>query len=214
MKPYQIIDVEQGTDEWFQARLGKITASVFDKVVTKTGKPSSQVDDIVNRAVAEVIVGEPDETFQSDAMLRGKDLEEQALRFFNYTHGYGFKSCGFLSAINPVTGEELGFGCSPDGLDEYGFGLELKCPLAHTHLGYLASGKLPDKYKMQVQGALMITGFKKWIFGSYHPELPSFAIEVERDEKIIEALREHLTEASQLVQKKLLIIREKIGDVA
>jgi putative phage-type endonuclease len=190
----KIIDCKQGTDDWFEARLGIITASTFDKIITKAGKRSSQVDEMVNRAIAELIVGEPDETFQSEAMLRGKELEDQALKFFNFTKGYDFKPVGFVDS-------ELGFGASPDGLDqEIKLGLELKCPSAHTHLAYLAADKLPDKYKQQVQGALLVTGYDKWVFGSYHPSLPCFSVEVERDNEFIEAMRKILVECGEAVR--------------
>lgn len=177
---YQIIDCEQGSDEWFAARLGKPTASVFDKVITKgKGHKSKSVDDLVNRCVAEMIVGEPDETFTSEAMLRGKQLESEALSFINFTYGYDFKTVGFLDS-------GLGYGASPDGLDlTNSIGLELKCPMPHTHLAYLSSGTLPDKYYQQVQGAMLVTGFDKWVFVSYHPALPCLHVVVERDNEFI-----------------------------
>lgn len=202
---FEIIDCEQGSDEWHQARLGKITASVADKIVTKTGKPSSQMDEVINRAVAELVLGEPDETFVSDAMQRGKDLEKQALQFFNFTNGFEFESVGFLDSLK-------GYGCSPDGLNpKQQIGLELKVPLAHTHLGYLVGDALPDKYKMQVQHSLMLTDYDKWIFGSYHPELPCLCVEVGRDEKIIKALRENVEECAAEIQRRLAKIKELMG---
>ena len=38
-----ILDHEQGTEEWFAARLGKPSASNFSKLITATGKPSSSL---------------------------------------------------------------------------------------------------------------------------------------------------------------------------
>lgn len=202
---FTIHDCEQGTEEWFQARLGKITASVFAKVVTTTGKASSQIEEVVNRAVAELVMQEPDETFQGDAMLRGKLLEDQALEFFNFTEGYQFVKCGFLDSGK-------GYGCSPDGIDQkIEVGLELKCPLAHTHLAYLVGETLPKIYTRQVQGALLVSGYKKWVFGSYHPDFPCLAVEVERDEKIIQPLQKILTECGLLVQEKYVKLTEMIG---
>jgi hypothetical protein len=201
---YRIIECEQGSDEWFQARLGKLTASVFDKITTKTGKLSASSEELINRAVAEILLGEPDETFQSDAMLRGKELESEALEFFNFAYDHNFEPCGFLESIKG------GFGCSPDALDlENEIGLELKCPLPHNHLSYLSSGKLPQKYFQQVQGSMLVTGFKKWIFGSYHPEIRGLHVVVERDEKFISQLEENLIFCSDEIKKRL----EKLNSI-
>jgi hypothetical protein len=37
-------DVTQGSPEWLEARLGIPTASEFDKIITPTGKPSTQYE--------------------------------------------------------------------------------------------------------------------------------------------------------------------------
>lgn len=201
---YTISKNPQGTDEWMQDRLGKLTASVFDKVITPTGKPSSQKEELINRLVAELVMQVPDETFQSESMLRGKLLEDEAIEYFNFTYDLNFTKCGFMDSGK-------GYGCSPDGLDEaLRVGLELKCPEAHTHLAYLTSSGLPNKYKMQVQGALLVSGFDKWIFGSYHPDFPCFKVEVERDEEILKPLEKLLLECADEVQKKLIMIKEKV----
>jgi YqaJ-like viral recombinase domain len=207
---YRIIDCKQGTHEWLQARLGKISGSIMDRIITKSGKQSASLDDIINRAVAEIIVGEPDETFVSGDMIRGSALEAQALEFYNFVYGFEFKPCGFLQAVSDK-GEPLGYGVSPDGIMDL-IGLELKCPAAHTHLAYLAKEELPDKYIQQVQAALMVTGFDKWIFGSYHPSFPCVKVEVLRDEKLISLMKPLVLETCEKIQERCIKVREKIGD--
>ena len=207
---FKIIDVQQGTDEWLHSRMGKPTASVFDKIITKTGKLSASSEEIINRAVAELIMGEPDETFQSDAMARGNALESDALDFFNFTYGYEFKAVGFCEALD-ATGNPLEFGCSPDALDEdQRIGLELKCPLAHTHLAYLAAGKLPNKYYQQVQGSMLVTGYDKWIFGSYHPSFKGLHVVVERDEDYIEKMKEHILYCAETIKARQILLADAL----
>ena len=201
---FEVVDCAQGSDDWFQARLGKLTASTFDKIITKTGKLSTSHEELVNKAVAELVMGKPQESYQSDSMMRGNALEIEALEFFNFTCGYKFKACGFVDSGK-------GFGCSPDGI-ELDRGLELKCPEAHTHLAYLSSGKLPDKYKQQVQGAMMVTGFKTWIFGSYHPDFPCLRVVVKRDDEYVKAMREHIITCAKLVKQKHKDIVKIIGE--
>lgn len=207
---YIIHNHEQGTDAWLQARLGKVTGSIMSKVITRTGKPSSSVDDIVNRAVAELVMQVPDETFQSESMLRGKELEDQALDYFNFVYGHEFEKCGFMEAVDK-DGKALGYGVSPDGLClKTMTGLELKCPEAHTHLAYLSSKELPDKYFQQVQAALMVSGFEKWVFGSYHPSFPCFKVDVPRDEKFIALMRPLVEDACAQIKEKLLAITKLV----
>ena len=107
----RIIDCIQGEDEWRQARLGKWTASVFDKCLTKTGKPSSQAEEINLRLVAEQITGESEDYhFSSEAMDRGKNLENEAFKTLQFAYGYKFDKVGFCDSGK-------GYGCSPDGIN-------------------------------------------------------------------------------------------------
>lgn len=205
---YQIIECDQRSEEWFQARLGKWTASFFNKAITTTGKRSASADDVNNRLVAELIVGRPDETFQSDAMIRGADLEDEALNFINFTHGFNFKRVGFMDS-------GLGYGCSADGDDqENDIGLEMKIPSLHTHLEYLAGGVLPKDYKAQVQGAMMVTGRKRWVFMSYHPEIKPFVIIVDRDEAFIDAMRGIIGQCCEEVKRKHKELTEILEDAS
>lgn len=205
---------EQGSPQWHAARLGRITASTFSKIITPTGKRSSSTDEMVNRAVAELITGEPDEQFISDAMIRGQELEDNAFNYFNFAHDLGASKAGFVQAV----GEDeldLYYGFSPDGENfANGFGLEIKCPLAHTHLGYLAGKELPKKYIQQLQGSMAISGAKRWFFGSYHPSFPAFSVWVERDDEYCQKILEILNQCHGEIKGKLRAIKEIMGEVA
>jgi hypothetical protein len=202
---YEISQHEQGSPGWFMDRLGKPTASFFDKILTPTGKRSTQTEELINRLVAERIAGFPDETFQSDAMLRGQELEHEALEFINFTHGYNFKRVGFLQSL------EDEYGASSDALDEdLKIGLEMKCPSLHTHLAYITAGGLPKKYIAQVQGGMMVTGFERWVFMSYHPEIKPLVVVVDRDEEYIKNLRLLILEVCKDIRKKQKEVTEYI----
>ena len=101
--------------------------------------------------------------------------------------------------------EHRNFSCSPDGLVGEDGGLEIKCPLIHTHVEYLLDGKLPTKYVQQVQGSMLISGRKWWDFMSYYPGLKPLVVRVERDEKFIAKLKDELNkfcfELKAIVQK-------------
>ena len=78
--------------------------------------------------------------------------------------------------------------------DHVDTGLEIKCPKDHTHVGYLRSQKIPTKYIPQVQGSMLVTGFKSWYFMSYYPAMPPLIIEVKRDDEYIAKLKDALDE--------------------
>lgn len=203
---YKIIECDQRSPEWFAARCGKHTGSLFSKLITPTGKVSASADDLNNRLVAELITGKQDETFQSEAMLRGAELEDEALEFINFAFDFNFQKVGFLDS-------GLGFGVSVDGIDEKSrISLEMKVPSAHTHIEYISTGGLPAKYKPQVQGAMLVTGFERCAFLSYHPEIKPLVIIVERDEAYIKTLHEILLKNCEEVRRKHKEIMEYLKD--
>lgn len=193
----KIIDCEQGSEEWFKIRLGKITGSDFSKILTSTGKRSKQSEEIINKKVAELITGESVNSYKSDAMQRGNDLEDEALEFINFATGYKFKKVGFIDS-------EDGYGFSPDAIDvDNKIGLELKCPLPHTHIKYLLSNIVPSEYLPQVHGGMLVSGYNKWIFCSYHPLIKSLIKPVEIDTIYTDALKKALLESCKEIMNRL-----------
>jgi len=189
-----ILDCEQGSEEWFKARLGVPSASNFHRVITPTGKLSSQLDSYVNTLASEIITGQPYSTFTSDAMLRGTELEPIARNNFSFLESVKVEEVGFCMR------EDIKVGCSPDGVIDEREGLEIKCPLAHNHLEYLRQGELPAKYIAQVQGSMYVTDFEVWHFYSYHPDFAeNLSVEVYRDEVFITQLKDHLTRVTDLI---------------
>lgn len=182
----RIITAEQRSAEWFAARLGVPSASQFGKVVTPTGKRSTQVDGYLNKLVAEILTGKSDQQEPNEAMTRGTELEPEARAYYELIGGPVVET-GFVI-------HDDGFGCSPDGLVGDTGLLEIKCPLAHTHVEYLRENALPGLYVPQVQGQLLVTGREWCDFLSYHPDMKPLLIRVERDEQFIKVLHEALIE--------------------
>ena len=176
----KIVNVKQGTPEWFTARAGIPTASAFDKIITpKTGKPSSQQFGYICELIADRIMGGPPEgieSWTSRAVQYGIDTEPEARAYYELHTDYKVQQVGF------VTTDDGTAGCSPDGLVGDDGGLELKCPMAKTHVEYLLKGELPDAYKCQVHASLLITGRKWWDFCSYCIGFPPFIIRVKPDD--------------------------------
>jgi len=181
----RILHVEQGSDEWRQARAGLPTASRFDKLVTpKTLKPSAQADALLYDLVAEWLLGRPlDDTGRSAFMERGTNLEDEARAWYAWERDCDPVQVG-LCLLDDGTA-----GCSPDALVGEDGGLEIKVPSAGVHVHYLDDpDALVAEYRLQVQGSLWVTGRKWWDLLSWSPAFPSVLVRVEPDEKVQEAL--------------------------
>lgn len=201
-------EIEQGTPEWEQVRLGVFTASEFDKVLTGGGKPSTQVNAYINKLLAEIITGKPIASFQkTEAMERGNELEQEAADY------YALLEDAPLSKVGFCTDDKSIYGCSPDRLVGDSGLLEIKCPLAHTHVENLLCGKMDIGYKPQVQGQLLVTGRAWCDFMSYHPDMPPLIVRIERDEEYITNLHNALVAAYyELNKRKAELISKGIID--
>lgn len=190
----RVINVEQGTEEWLAARLGVPSASSFSKLITPTGKRSSTFDAYVNQLVAERITGAPTPFPQTDAMARGTELEPHARAYYEFATDNEVVEMGFIKHT------VLEAGCSPDGfVDDMG-GIEIKCPLPHTHIETLRLGTMPAKHIPQVQGCMWITHREWWDFVSYHPDMQTLIVRIERDDAYIETMAELVKEACQTIE--------------
>jgi len=198
------IDVPQLSEEWFQARVGIPSASNFDKIVTSKGEPSKQAVNYAYTLAGERLIGSKVETYQNAAMQHGVEMEAEARQLFELITGFDVRETGI---IYPDKNKQ--YSCSPDGvIDSEQAGLEIKCPLIHTHVSYLLGGKLPTEYIHQVQGSMLITGFKCWHFVSYYPGLAPLRIKVKRDEKFISKLAKALDDFCELVDKIVKRLQE------
>jgi hypothetical protein len=182
----EIINVDQGTDAWHKCRLSCPTASNFKKLITPTGKPSTQAEVYLNLLLSELMTGEPGGPDLSDNhwVQRGSELEPEARTWYEFETGNDVEQVGFVMAD--------GYGCSPDGLVGEDGLLEIKCPAPQTQVAYLLGGAMPGDYKAQVQGQIWVCERDWCDFCSYHPGMPPFMIRVERDEPYIKALSDRM----------------------
>ena len=190
------VDCIQNSPEWEQVRLGIPTASEFDRIITPTGKRSSQADSYVYRLLAEQMTGKPQNGYVNGHMDRGHELEPEARRFYELQRDCIVEQVGFCMT------DDRRAGCSPDGLVVDNGLVEIKCPAPHTHVQYLLSRKVEQEYWPQVQGQLWVTG-RKWAdVLSYHPEMTPVIVRVERDEAFLRALENELKYFFVLLETK------------
>lgn len=197
-----IVDCQQGTPEWWQAKLGIPSASEFDKILTPAKlEPSAQAEGYMNKLIGEHFRGKPDETFQSDWMKRGKENEQEARDFYAFLFDCEPKQVGFCLH------DSKRYGCSPDMLLNGG-GCELKVVSPGVLISYHRKGVLPLDYRLQVLGSLEVSDLDFWGFMAYHEDLKPFHIMTYRKDVIKE-----LTAISDAVNRfcdKLETEREKL----
>jgi putative phage-type endonuclease len=195
--------MEQGTEEWFAARLGKATASRIADIMatTKTG-PGAARKNYAAELVAERLTGSPTETFSSAAMAWGKDREPQARANYTLVTGLLVEEIGFVD--HPVIAMS---GASPDGLIGADGLVEIKCPNTATHIETLLGGKPDGKYVKQMMWQMACTGRAWCDFVSFDPRLPDdmqlFIQRIPRDGAMIaeieDAVRGFLREVDETV---------------
>jgi predicted phage-related endonuclease len=160
----------QGTPEWHQARLGKVTSSRACDMLAmlKDGKTEAAGRrNLRTQLVLERITQQSQENgYQSFDMIRGKDMEGEAVTMYEALTATLVMPAGFLAH------DDLMAGCSPDGvINDFEGLVEFKCPKAATHLEYLR-GSIPHEYYKQIQHCLWITGAQWCDFVSYQPSFP------------------------------------------
>lgn len=166
----RIIEVEQGTDEWLDARAGVLTASVIPDLMAKvkTGVAAGRKN-LAAKLIAEQLTGRSTEQggFKSEAMMRGNLMEDEGIRAYAEDNFVEPVVVGFcLHDTNDFWGASPDRFVGADGL------IEIKCPNIATHLGYLTKEEVPSRYYKQIQWQLHVTGRKWCDFVSYDPRLP------------------------------------------
>lgn len=178
----KIHPIDQGSAEWLQMRVGKVTASELDNLVTPefSIRKGEMPHGYLCSKLAEAWRGTALPGFSSHATEQGQILEDEARKWYAFTFdAEKIQNVGF------VEHDDGRCGCSPDALLDDDGGLELKCPEPQTHVKYLLGGELPKIYAAQVHMSLYVTGRAWWRFVSYRRGFPAFVLRVDRDEAII-----------------------------
>ena len=179
-------DVAQYSDEYDRLRLGIPTSSNFHKIITPQGKPSKQWREYACVLIAERILQQKIEFYNSPAMERGLIVEADAADWYEFDQDVTTQRVGFITDDNQT------LGCSPDRLVGAEGLLEIKAPLPHTQVDYWISGEISERFRPQLQGQLYISQ-RSWVdIVCWHDVLPKLVMRVEPDEKFIEALDREL----------------------
>jgi len=179
-------DVAQYSQEHDRLRLGIPTSSNFHKIITPQGKPSKQWREYACVLIAERLLHQKLEFYNSPAMERGLIVEAEAADWYEFDQDVSVQRVGF------ITDDEHTIGCSPDRLVGDKGLLEIKAPLPHTQVEYWLSGEVSERFRPQLQGQLYICQ-RCWVdILCWHDVLPKLVARVEPDDQFIAALDREL----------------------
>lgn len=183
-----ITSIEQGSKEWLDMRLGKVTASRMSDVLSK-GRgtaPSKTAESYMMELIAERLTGESKPFFENDAMRWGTETEPQARAMYELQQGVDVVEVAFIEHNEFI-------GVSPDGcIGDNGL-IEIKCPTTITQIKRALTDDYSKDYKAQIQMQLWVSGREWCDFLSFDPRLDidaSYLLQrVHRDEKYIEEMK-------------------------
>jgi putative phage-type endonuclease len=198
--------MEQRSEAWFSARLGKVTASRISDVMgrTKTGYGAGRANYLA-QLVTERLTGTFVETYVNAAMQHGIDTEAQARAMYAFQTGAETAEIGFV----PHPAIEAS-GASPDGLVGADGLIEIKCPNSATHIATLRGSGIDRKYILQMHWQMACTERAWCDFVSFDPRLPlEMQMHIERVERDPALTEEIETE----VRKFLAEVDEAVADL-
>lgn len=189
MKIYD--DLEQGTEEWLEARRGILTASTIGKLITpKTMKVATNdtARALIRALTAERITGHIEPVFVTADMEFGQMIEPIARQMYAEWQNVEVREVGFIT--REIDGHTLGY--SPDGLVGDDGLIEIKSRRQHIQLDTILTGKVPAANMAQIQTGLLVTGREWCDYLSFCPQMPLYRIRVEPQKLWQDAIREAL----------------------
>ena len=197
------IQAKQGSLEWFEARLGKLTGSTFPALMPTARQKIDNWNKtqltLLRQCASEILTGEREDTYQSDAMIRGSILEEEARELYQIERMEEVRECGFYEYSAYI-------GASPDGMIGTSKTWETKCPTSKNHLKYLLDPEeLYKEYKWQTIGEMFCTESKEGVICSYDPRFDEsrrlVIFDIVPEQEDFDLLSSRLDNAIQLIKE-------------
>lgn len=204
-------DLVQGTQEWFDARLGMLTASILKNFFTPSGKKADNEKTrlAVYELAAQQVSGFIELGWSSDDTERGHQDEIEARNLYS-------KNYARVQEVGFVVNNSLGFdlGCSPDGLVGADGMVEIKSRVQKHQLKTIVESTdeapIPSDHAIQVQTGLFVTGRKWCDYITYCAGMPMTVIRAHRDEEVIAEIIKSATAAENQINKIVDEYRKKM----
>ena len=195
----KIHNVDQKSDEWFNLRAGKATASEFKEFITpkfaiRTGEMPATY--IASKA-AERWIGRPlpEDNWSTRATEFGSIIESFARPTFELLSEKEVTTVGLITTDDDLAA------CSPDGLIGDDCGIEIKCPEHTKHTKNVIGGVLPEDHVIQVQFSMFVSSRPTWYFMSFRSDMPPLIVLVHRDDKAQAVIKQAVAEFGERVDE-------------
>lgn len=209
----QHLESGEANPDWLALRAGKFSGSDFHQYLGIVEKGlSATAETALHKKVLESL-GETFTGVQTDAMARGNELEPLARQ------AYMCETFAAVQEVGFVDWERLRAGVSPDGVifDDNGEIekiIECKCPELPAFIRYATDkANIPQKYMVQMQMQMLITGAKSCDFVAYYPRMRLIIHTIDADaelqSKIVTALEKLNARYDEILTQ---INRLKIGE--
>lgn len=192
------LDCEQGTDEWFAARAGILTASVMNCLLVD-GKHKSGLGagafTLMNQLIGERFTGEAADKFGGNIHTeRGHEFEPIGRKFVSDRLGIAIVDCGII----------LNHGCgySPDGLVGEDGLVEIKTKLPKLQIEVILGGVIPAEHMVQCQVGIWLSERDYLDFASFYPGMPLFHKRTYRDEAMIATLQTKVARFYEIMEER------------
>src|SRR5690625_3311666 len=146
-------DLEQGSDDWLQARCGIPTSTTISAMLTPTGKIADNQTSrtAVNNHAAERLASRTPEPDWSREIERGHLDEPLAREVYEQWKGVDVTEVGFMT--RNIEGYVLGF--SPDGLVADDGLVEIKSRKPQLQLQYVLTDDISFVHFMQIETGIL-----------------------------------------------------------
>lgn len=204
----EIINCEQGTDEWFAHRAGIPTASMFQVILASgksPGSPSVGRARYLRTLAGQIITGQVIEGYTNSHMDRGNQQEDAIRNQYAFEQGVEVERIGFVKNGRA--------GYSPDSFVGTNGLFEAKSKIPELMIEALFADEFPQEHRWQCQGGLWVAE-REWIDISlgWRPDdvpmdrqLPILTKRAYRDEAFIlqikMAVDKFNTELAEMVEK-------------
>lgn len=202
---------EQRTQEWYDLRLGKVTASRMGDVMakTKTGYAAVRAT-YMSELICERLTGQKADRFVNRAMIWGTEKEPIARDAYVALTGFDVTETGFIP--HPAIEN---FGASPDGLIGDTGLIEIKCPSTATHIETVLNGVIDRKYILQMQVQMACTNRDWCDFVSFDPRMPEgmdlWMCRVGRDDSLIQEIEDETAAFLEEIEEKIEALRSRFS---
>ena len=188
----KIYNFEQRTEDWYNIRKGKMTASNAETIIAN-GKG---LETYIYNLMAEYYSSAEKENYINADMQRGIDLEPEARLEFEFYTDLDVQEVGFIEHNEFI-------GVSPDGLIGNDGLIEIKCPNDSIYFKLLLSNNIKPEYIAQMQMQMYVTDRQYCYFVSYNPnfEKSLYIKKINRDEEMIDKLKKGLERGTELIKE-------------